>query len=57
VAAPVRKGFGTRLIERSLALELAGEVRFTYETPGLVCRVIAPLDADGASPTEFEDGS
>lgn len=43
VATPVRKGFGTRLIERSLALELAGEVSLAYVPTGVVCTVKAPL--------------
>ncbi|HEX2552718.1 MAG TPA: PAS domain S-box protein [Microvirga sp.] len=44
VAPPRRRGFGTRLIERSLAQELAGEARLVYEPAGLLCRVTAPLD-------------
>jgi two-component sensor histidine kinase len=39
VAAPSRKGFGTRLIERSLAAEFNGEVEIAYEPEGVVCRV------------------
>jgi two-component sensor histidine kinase len=54
VMPPTRKGFGTRLIERSLARELAGEVHLVYEPSGLVCRVSAPLQDDGAM-MEFED--
>ncbi|WP_246742611.1 PAS domain-containing sensor histidine kinase [Microvirga splendida] len=43
VALPERKGFGTRLIERSLAQELAGEVSLAYVPTGVVCTVKAPL--------------
>jgi PAS domain S-box-containing protein len=43
VTPPTRRGFGTRLIERSLALELAASVRLTYEPTGVVCIVEAPL--------------
>jgi PAS domain S-box-containing protein len=43
VALPQRKGFGTRLIERSLAQELAGEVSLAYIPTGVVCTVKAPL--------------
>jgi two-component sensor histidine kinase len=43
VKAPRRRGFGTRLIERSLASDLDGEVRITFEPGGLVCTVDAPL--------------
>ena len=40
---PTRKGFGSRLIERSLAQDLDGEVRIEYAPTGLVCAVEAPL--------------
>jgi PAS domain S-box-containing protein len=43
VTPPSRRGFGTRLIERSLASDLDGEVRITFEPTGLVCTVDAPL--------------
>nr|USU32368.1 PAS domain S-box protein [Methylobacterium sp. OTU13CASTA1] len=40
---PSRKGFGSRLIERSFAAEVGGEVKLTYAPTGLVCRLEAPL--------------
>jgi two-component sensor histidine kinase len=43
VAAPSRRGFGSRLIERSLSRELHGEVKLDFEPAGLVCHIIAPL--------------
>lgn len=43
VAAPIRKGFGSRLIERGLAGAIGGEVALVYEPAGVVCRVTAPL--------------
>jgi two-component sensor histidine kinase len=43
VKIPSRRGFGTRLIERSLANDLDGEVRISFEPSGLVCTVDAPL--------------
>jgi PAS domain S-box-containing protein len=46
VAAPTRKGFGSRLIESALAMELGGEVRITYDPAGVVCEIIAPLSAE-----------
>jgi PAS domain S-box-containing protein len=49
VKAPRRRGFGTRLIERSLASDLDGEVRIDFEPMGLVCTVDAPLLTDAAS--------
>jgi two-component sensor histidine kinase len=44
VSHPTGRGFGSRLIERSLASELRGEVRFTFEPEGFRCEVSAPLD-------------
>jgi PAS domain S-box-containing protein len=46
VSPPTRKGFGTRLIERSLAQELSGDVQLRYEPSGLVCIVNAPIFAE-----------
>ncbi|HEX2556425.1 MAG TPA: HWE histidine kinase domain-containing protein [Microvirga sp.] len=43
VREPTRRGFGTRLIERSLAQDLGGEVMVTFEPTGLVCTVDAEL--------------
>ncbi len=43
LAAPQRKGFGSRLIERSFAAEVGGEVKLTYAPTGLVCRLEASL--------------
>ena len=43
LSPPVRRGFGSRLIERSFAAEVGGEVRLTYAPTGLVCRLEAPL--------------
>ncbi|MFC4173883.1 sensor histidine kinase [Microvirga sp. GCM10011540] len=43
VSSPEQKGFGSRLIERSLALELAGDAKITYDPAGVVCELKAPL--------------
>jgi two-component sensor histidine kinase len=43
VQAPTRRGFGTRLIERSLAQELDGDVRIAYAPAGVICTVDAPI--------------
>jgi len=43
VQKPARRGFGTRLIERSLAQELDGEVRIEFSPAGVICSVDAPL--------------
>lgn len=44
VGPPTRKGFGSRLIERSLKGELGGEATLDYRQDGLHCRVVLPLD-------------
>jgi two-component sensor histidine kinase len=43
VAPPVRRGFGSRLIERSLAAELGGEVLIDFAATGVVCTVTAEV--------------
>jgi len=43
VATPTRKGFGSRLIKRSLAAELGGEARIAYRPAGVVATVSAPV--------------
>jgi len=49
VRAPERRGFGSRLLERGVAAELNGEVDLRFEADGLVCRIAAPLPADGSA--------
>ncbi len=48
VLPPTRRGFGTRLIERSLAADLGGDVRLIYDPSGVICRVEAPLKEHGS---------
>jgi putative addiction module CopG family antidote len=43
VASPVRKGFGSRLIECSLASDLSGEVDLAFVATGVVCTIKAPF--------------
>ena len=43
VNPPRRRGFGSRLIERSLASDLGGEVSLAFEPEGVVCTVVAQL--------------
>jgi two-component sensor histidine kinase len=43
VQPPARRGFGTRLIERSLAQDLDGNVRIDFARDGIICIVNAPL--------------
>lgn len=48
VTPPTRRGFGTRLIERQLALEFGGKAELDYQSSGLVCRMHLnmPLNPD-----------
>ncbi|WP_442755572.1 sensor histidine kinase [Methylocystis sp. JAN1] len=46
VDPPSRKGFGTRLIERTLAADAGGEVKLAYLRDGLRCEIAAPLCAE-----------
>jgi two-component sensor histidine kinase len=43
VEAPTRRGFGTRLIERSLAQDLNGRATIAFASSGVICTVEAPL--------------
>jgi len=43
VRLPSRRGFGSRLIERSLSLDLGGTARIEFPATGVVCTVDAPL--------------
>jgi two-component sensor histidine kinase len=43
VAPPIRRGFGTRLIERSLAQDLGGTARIEFAPTGVICTVDTPL--------------
>lgn len=45
VLPPVRRGFGSRMIERGLAAELRGEARIEWRSEGVVCTIDAPLVA------------
>lgn len=48
VTPPSRRGFGSRMIERSLAGELKGAARLDFRPEGLVCEIRARLPARGA---------
>lgn len=43
VATPTRRGFGSFLLERTLAQDLDGEVTVSFEPEGLTCVIRAPL--------------
>jgi two-component sensor histidine kinase len=44
VQPPQRRGFGTRLIERSLASDLQGDVTVDFAPTGVVCTIDAPME-------------
>jgi len=43
VVAPVRRGFGSLVVERNLARALDADVTLTFDTDGVRCRIIVPL--------------
>ena len=46
VAPPTRKGFGSRLIERNVRHDLAGEAKLSYASDGFIAELSVPLDRD-----------
>ena len=44
VSPPKRRGFGSRLIERSLASDLGGRVNIEFAAAGVICTLEAPFD-------------
>jgi len=44
VADPGQRGFGSKLIEGSIAAELGGTARLTFEPEGLHCQIAIPLE-------------
>jgi two-component sensor histidine kinase len=48
VSPPARRGFGTRMIERGLAAELAGTAQIDFRANGVVCTLEAPLPQGSA---------
>ncbi len=44
VSAPERRGFGSRLIERNVHHDLAGEVELSYASGGFAAEISIPLD-------------
>lgn len=45
VTPPAQRGFGSRLIERGLAAELAGSATIAFHPQGVVCQIEALLEA------------
>jgi two-component sensor histidine kinase len=49
VAPPQRRGFGSLLLERTLAQDLEGEVTMRFDPDGFACSISAPLRLVGAA--------
>jgi len=45
VSPPARAGFGSRLIERSLAHDLGGEAHIAYRPEGVIATISTPIEA------------
>ena len=41
---PKRRGFGTELIERTLAYDLGGKASLAFGVDGLNCTIVLPAD-------------
>ena len=44
VTPPEHRGFGSRLVERGLAMELGGKAEIAFKPEGVVCEITASLD-------------
>jgi two-component sensor histidine kinase len=44
VTEPTRRGFGSRLIERNIRHDLAGEIDLVYAADGMIAELTVPLD-------------
>ncbi|NJO36492.1 MAG: PAS domain-containing protein [Rhizobiales bacterium] len=53
VAAPSRRGFGSKLLERGLKQDLNGEVTIEFRPSGVVCTIEAP-PGNGATAIELD---
>jgi PAS domain S-box-containing protein len=53
VAAPSRRGFGSRLLEQGLESDLGGVARIDFDPAGLRCAIEASLETIGARETEL----
>jgi two-component system, chemotaxis family, sensor kinase Cph1 len=53
VEPPTRRGFGSTLIERALALETDGHAAIRYERTGVVCYIVLPASSLMSSTTNL----
>jgi two-component sensor histidine kinase len=47
VQPPIRRGFGSTLIEQSITRELAGVFEKNFDSAGLICTMMLPLERLG----------
>ncbi|MFZ1089558.1 MAG: hypothetical protein WAN75_09900, partial [Xanthobacteraceae bacterium] len=45
VQAPIRRGFGSALIEQSITRELGGTFEKDFDPAGLICTMMLPLES------------
>jgi PAS domain S-box-containing protein len=57
VVLPTRRGFGSRLIERHLALEFGGDATLDFKTSGLKCSIDLQMPAGPEFPLETSGGA
>jgi two-component sensor histidine kinase len=55
VEEPTRKGFGSRMIERALAVQLSGKAIIEYQKAGVLCTIDAPVAALRNGDTEARE--
>ena len=56
VIEPERRGFGSKLIEGSIAAEHGGSARLAFEPTGLRCEIVIPLESAMADPVREPPG-
>jgi two-component sensor histidine kinase len=45
VKPPARGGFGSRMLDRAIRIQLNGDLRFNWRTEGLACEIEIPYEA------------
>ena len=55
VVPPLRRGFGSRLIERSLAADLGGEAHLDYRPAGLVCTMTWTVEVERSEAEPYRE--
>jgi len=48
VVPPSRRGFGSLLLERTLAQDLGGEVKTAFHPTGVLCSIVTPIQNSGS---------